>query len=201
MLKRSFKNSKKSQLRKMRSLELDEHHIYRLDGVVLPSVSEIMKPLTEAYYSDIDESVMETARIRGSMVHEAIENYIHFGIYDPAAEEYVKHFIAWQEKFKPSIIMTEIMFTNGVYAGTIDMYCMIGGRMVLVDLKVTSKINRELLEVQLAAYKELLLHNGLEVEQTMVLHLKKTGWKYEQIPVNHWKWRELVDAFSKNKGS
>ena len=44
----------------------DKRHIYTLGGQILPSVTTVMKPLDEALYRGIDESVMQMAAERGT---------------------------------------------------------------------------------------------------------------------------------------
>ena len=46
-------------------LTFDERsHIYRLDGLVVPSVTTIMQPLSRAHYGGIDQDVLERAAER-----------------------------------------------------------------------------------------------------------------------------------------
>lgn len=47
----------------------DKRHIYTLGGQILPSVTTVMKPLDEALYRGIDESVMQMAAERGTAIH------------------------------------------------------------------------------------------------------------------------------------
>ena len=38
-----------------------EKHIYRLDGLIIPSVTQVMKPLSDEKYKDVDQEVLDTA--------------------------------------------------------------------------------------------------------------------------------------------
>ena len=60
----------------------DKRHIYTLGGQILPSVTTVMKPLDEALYRGIDESVMQMAAERGTAIHNAAENFALYGIED-----------------------------------------------------------------------------------------------------------------------
>ena len=48
-------------------------HTYRLNGAILPSVSAIMRPLSQALYKGVDEAALSAAAARGTAVHNAIE--------------------------------------------------------------------------------------------------------------------------------
>ena len=54
-------------------LEFDERsHTYKLNGAVLPSVTTIMKPLSDDKYSTVRADVLGNAANKGSIVHNAI---------------------------------------------------------------------------------------------------------------------------------
>ena len=186
---------------------LDKNHIYTVNGVFKPSVSEIMRPLSEDYYSDafgttnrkFIHSRLEKRRQIGSDVHDGIETYLLFGVYDPSVEEYLTQFKKWIEKEDIEIIRTEQRLTNDIYCGTIDLYVKERkkDKYILVDIKATAKINKPLIEVQLAAYKELLDHNKIKVDETKSLHLRTKGYTYKNVAINIWKWKELLENYEK----
>lgn len=62
-------------------LTFDEaSHIYRLNGDIIPSVSKLMEPLKDQCYGGISKRTLENAAIKGSAVHNSIENWIKFGM-------------------------------------------------------------------------------------------------------------------------
>ena len=64
----------------------EEPHIYLLDGVQIPSVSNIMEPLNRAKYDGISERTLDRAAEKGTIVHNAIENFLKFDIVDIPSE-------------------------------------------------------------------------------------------------------------------
>ena len=60
----------------------EERHLYRLDGLEVPSVTTLMKPLSSDFYSTVDPEVLNRAAKRGTAIHNAVENYAKFGIED-----------------------------------------------------------------------------------------------------------------------
>lgn len=180
----------------MPHLTLDKaSHTYTVDGVVKPCVSDIMRPLSDAYYKNaVKYNRMETARNRGVMVHEAIDFYINFGIYAEEAVEWVLIFAQWMVDEGVEIVRNELSLTDGNYCGTIDLLVRKDGKLLLVDIKTTSVINTALLEVQLAGYERLLQANGYVIDGAYVLQLKPPkGYVYQPVSINRAKWKELYE--------
>lgn len=173
-------------------------HTYTLKGVVLPSVTQVMKKLSQDYYTDINPRVIENAGKRGTKVHQAIELYETMGVYDEQVKDYVLQYLRVKSAYKFTPLKQELMLTNGVYCGTVDMIAAMNDKLVLIDLKATSKINDILVEVQLAGYKQLLSDNGVEVEDCYVLHLTNKSAKFKKIRPNVILWKELLDENCRN---
>ena len=174
------------------------NHTYTLNGVILPSVTQVMKRLSKEYYTDINQAVIEKAGKRGTKVHQAIELYETMGVYDEQVKDYVLQYLRAKSAYKFTPIKQELMLTNGVYCGTVDMIANMNDKLVLIDLKATSKINDILVEVQLAGYKQLLSDNGIEVEDCYVLHLTNKSAKLKKIRPNETLWKELLDETYRN---
>ncbi len=162
----------------------EKSHIYKLENVILPSVSTIMNPLSKALYENIDASILNKAADRGMAVHNAIENYILFGIVDidDANKGYLDAFIQWYEDKKPKPIVTESRVYHRVlrYAGTGDLIAEIDGKNLLIDYKTSATVNKMLTGVQLEAYSKAYDSHGVKVDGKMILHLKSDG-KYQEI--------------------
>lgn len=157
----------------------DEHHIYRLDGVIIPSVSNIMEPLSGAKYAGISEKTLEKAANKGTSVHNSIENFIKFGIEDvnPAHQGYFDAFREWWEKDQPVLVGSECRIYHRIlqYGGTVDLLAYIRGKLTLVDFKSTYALSDMTCGVQLEGYSQALASHDIRVEQKKILHLKKDG--------------------------
>lgn len=161
-------------------LTFDEaSHIYQLDGLVIPSVTTIMKPLSDAHYGGIDRAVLDKAAERGTAVHQAIENYTQFDIVDIAheLEGYFEAFRAWGKDFdvKPFASETKTYHKLLRYAGTADMGCEERGVNTLVDFKCTSVIVPMLVGVQLEAYNRAQESHSIKYENTVAVQLRGDG--------------------------
>ena len=117
-------------------LTFDEaSHIYRLNGDIIPSVSKLMEPLKDQCYGGISKRTLENAAVKGSAVHNSIENWIKFGIDDIPSEHrgYFTGFMEWWKQYKPRVFGSEVRIYHKLmrYGGTIDLLCEIGGLLEL----------------------------------------------------------------------
>lgn len=171
----------------------EQRHIYRLNGIEVPSVTTLMKPLSEDFYSTVDPAVLGRAAHRGTAVHNAIENYVSLGVEDiePAYAGYMDGFLAWWRRMKPVALGTECKVYHKIlrYAGTSDLMCIINGRLTLVDYKTSAQVNSKLCAVQLEGYDRAWESHGVKVDDRLILHLQRDG-QYQEVGFSrsskHW---------------
>ena len=83
----------------------EQGHVYEVDGVKLPSVSEIIRFLSREEYSDINQYTLDNAAERGTAIHKATEAIDKYGKveiedgYVPYLQAYIKflkeHNVNW----------------------------------------------------------------------------------------------------------
>lgn len=166
-------------------LSFDEKgHIYRLNGLTIPSVTTLMKPLSDDFYRTISADVLERAACRGTAIHNAIENFTEFGVRDISGQYagYFQSFLDWWELRKPVPLAMERKVYHKIlrYAGTADLICVIGGRVTLVDYKSSAQVNEKLCAVQLEGYDRAFESHGIRVDDRLILHLSNRG--YQEVP-------------------
>ena len=164
-------------------------HVYKLNGIVIPSVSNIMEPLNRAKYDGISESTLNRAADKGTAVHNSIENFIKFDFVDipPEHAGYFDAFMDWWNATKPVVVGSEVRMYHKLmgYAGTCDLLCYIGDELHLYDYKSTYAVSEMTCGVQLEAYSQALASHGIKVRKKHILHLKKDGkFKDIEFPVN-----------------
>lgn len=169
-------------------LEFEEsRHIYTLNNQQLPSVTTVMKPLNQALYNGIDEEVMKKAAVRGTAIHNAVENYVLYGVEDIASKHrgYFEGFLKWWDTYKPEPMATECRLYHKYlrYAGTADLPCEIDGKRVLIDYKTSATVNKMLTGVQLEAYAKAYESHGFKFDEKAIVHLKNDG-SYEVVKYN-----------------
>lgn len=135
---------------------IEQGHIYLVDGVITPSVSEILRFIFPDKYKDVPHRVLEEKALFGTHIHEAIEAYekgketrltdmerVTFSQYLKLKEEY---------QIKP-ITMEEIVHYEDRFAGRLDMTAYVLDEESLIDTKTTAKVDIESLEWQLGMYQ------------------------------------------------
>ena len=168
------------EIPKFPELVFDEGpHIYRLNGTEVPSVTTLMKPLSNAVYGTVDEVVLNRAAERGTAVHNAIENWLAYGIEDigQGLRGYFEGFKAWFMDCDVKPLGSECRLYHKVlrYAGTADLPCEIAGKTVMVDVKTTSQLLEMLARVQLEGYVQAFASHGVQFDEKAILHLRRDG--------------------------
>ena len=131
----------------------DPSHTYRWNGAIVPSVTQILRPLSD--FSDIPPAILERKRAIGVAVHKACELIDH-GTLDAAtiSPEIAGYVVAYREFLitkRPEWLFNESQVFNPSYryAGTLDRAGSLDGP-ALLDLKTGPE--SAAIGVQLAAY-------------------------------------------------
>lgn len=147
-------------------------HTYTLDGVVIPSVTEICAPITCGKYPPV--GVVQQAAARGTRVHELCALYDMDAMPDEIEAElvgYVKAWAAFCRDYKPVWTHIELPLYGEIdpgqpFAGTLDRIGDIDGRTRVVDIKTAASLDRPAkvaLCEQIAGYECLADLNGIDV--------------------------------------
>lgn len=151
---------------------IEDGHIYLFDGVITPSVSEVLHYIFPNKYRGVPTYILEKKAEYGSKVHEAIELYekniklmsrketriitgITLGLnihQEIALDQYIK--LRKKYKIKP-MKQEEIVHYKNYYCGRYDMEASVGieENDCLCDVKTTSELDREYLSWQLSFYE------------------------------------------------
>lgn len=168
----------------------EEQHLYSYMGMKLPSVTQIMEPMSLMLYRDVPADALEAAADRGTRAHEQVSNFVKYGIVesDEDTQPYVEAFIRFQEEHHPVWVASELRifhrFMN--YAGTLDLIGYVepdtGEGVDVIDLKCTAVFHSVLLATQIGGYSEALKSHGVKVRQRYGLQLLKSGqYRFEKV--------------------
>ncbi|MDQ5870781.1 MAG: PD-(D/E)XK nuclease family protein [Acidobacteriota bacterium] len=134
-----------------------ETHTFRIDGVVVPSVTQAIDCLN---LRDT-EHFTEESRDRGRDVHELCQFYDEGDLFwpavDPEYEGYLKGWIRFRQenpKFKPRLIEQPVWNDLHRYGGVPDRVEEYGPREAVIDIK--SGIRDETTGLQTAGYDDAL---------------------------------------------
>ncbi len=156
----------------------EEQHEYRWNGVVVPSVTQILAPMVD--YSVVPEARMKAAQELGSMVHKATELF-DLGVLDeddldPILKPYLD---AWKKfrsdvGFVPDTVEKQIYHPTLRYCGTSDRTGTIRGRKAVLDIKKMMALG-PVIGLQLAAYQEMHNLEGAGIVARYALSLRADG--------------------------
>lgn len=168
----------------------DDTHTYLVDGVIVPSVTQVLKVKFGGMYESVAPEVLKKAGERGTAVHKSIEDYCTKGI-DLGTTE-VRHFRFLKNYYDLKPVKNEIPIIVckddiPVTAGRLDMILDIGGDRAVADIKTTSTLNKEYLAYQLNLYRlgVLQCYPDLgDITKLYGIHIREDKRKLVEIPVN-----------------
>lgn len=149
---------------------LEEPHIYLVDGVITPSVSEILHFIFPEKYKNVSSYILNKKAQYGTTIHQSVEmlennlktmsieeafnvtvqaldmNYIQ----EVSLHQYLK----LKDKYQIEVIEQEQMIHfKDYYAGRFDMIARIKNNLCLCDIKTTAELDEEYLSWQLSYYE------------------------------------------------
>lgn len=158
-------------------------HTYRVDGVELPSVSTILRPIVS--FDGIPPDVLAAASARGVAVHKACELDDLGDLIEESVDESIAGYLeAWRRfrrELRAKVFDTEQRRYHSVlrYAGTRDVIVQIDGKLWLIDRKTSAAYPWH--AIQLAGYQLLAEDNGEAVDKVGTVLLSSDGG-YKLIP-------------------
>lgn len=187
-----------------RTLEyFDDEHMYLVDGLIVPSITQILKIKFKGKYDNIDKDVLKRASEAGTAVHEAIEAYCTTGAESDLKE--VRNFKFLQKKYEFEVVQNEvpvILFKDGmpISAGRLDLVLRMNGEIGGADIKRTSSLDKDYLFYQLNLYRIGYQQcYGEEWQFLRGIHLKDDIRKFVKIPINEQMAWELVEIYMEEK--
>ena len=172
---------------------IDETHTYLYDGIVLPSITQLLKCKFGGKYDGIPKATLERAAELGTAVHKAIEDYEREGIETDLPELRNWKFLKKAHGF--DCLDNEVpvvLFNDGeaVAAGRLDLVLLENGSFGLGDIKRTSTLDKKYLTYQLNCYRVAYTQcYNAEIAFLRGIHLRNDVRKYIDIPINE----NLVD--------
>ena len=187
------------------SLEyIDESHTYLVDGIIVPSITQIIKIKFGNKYSGVSNEILNKAAENGTRVHEVIEKLCNSGEVEDIKE--VKNFMFLQKHYKFEVVDNEvpiIIFKDDVpiCAGRLDLVLKIDGLIGGGDIKRTSTLDKEYLTYQLNLYR-IGYRQSYDIEWEFLkgLHLRENTRKFIDLPINeNMAWKLIDEYLNKEK--
>lgn len=172
---------------KGRCLEyIPEWHTYLLDGIIIPSVTQVLGKRFNKKYEGIEKAVLDKAAQRGTDIHNAIEQYCNGVEIDT---EEVRNFKFLQKQYGFEVERTElpvlIDIGDKTIAGRLDMALRMDGVQGGADIKTTSALDKEYAAYQLNLYRIGMRQcYGTDWKFLKVIWLRGETRKLVDIPIN-----------------
>ena len=169
---------------------VDEYHLYLVDGVKVPSVTQLLNRKFGHKYDAIPAETLKKAAEKGTKVHKAIECYCK-GFDDGSAE--VRDFKFLQKYYKFDAVENELpiilTFGGNTYAGRLDLILKINDGLAVADIKTTSTLDKEYLGHQLNLYRIGVEQSyDYKIDSLYGVHLKDGKRKLVPIPIKEEEW-------------
>ena len=152
---------------------LEKPHIYLVNGIITPSVSEILHFIFPDKYKGVDKRILNKKAEYGTKIHESIEMYENnikamsieeaFNVTVQAQElTYIqeaslRQYLKLKNRYDIKVLQQEMMVHyKRYYAGRFDMIAEINGDLCLCDIKTTAELDKEYLSWQLSFYESAM---------------------------------------------
>lgn len=187
------------------TLEYDDTtHTYLVNGVIVPSVTQVMQVKFGNKYEGIRSEVLNRAAERGTAIHKAIENYCK-GMDDGSKEVHNFNFLMNYYKIKPvknEVPIILMVDNQPVIAGRLDLVLQENDTLSLADIKTTSQLDKEYLVYQLNLYRLGYMQSyGERIDKLYGLHLRGDKRKLVELPINEDIALELLEKYERSKNN
>ena len=145
---------------------IEKKHQYLVDGILVPSVTQILKLIFPNKYLNVDEKILNNKSEYGIKLHKCIETiekkkpkkpiayckkYIGINMYQ---EESLKQYLKLKDKYNIKILECEkIVQYKGLYCGTLDIRGEVNGYSTIIDIKTTYELDKEYVSWQNSYYE------------------------------------------------
>lgn len=187
------------------TLEYDDTtHTYLVNGIIVPSVTQVMRVKFGNKYEGIRSDVLNRAAERGTTIHKAIENYCK-GMDDGSKEVHNFNFLMNYYKIKPvknEVPIILMVDNQPVIAGRLDLVLQENDTLSLADIKTTSQLDKEYLAYQLNLYRLGYMQSyGERIDKLYGLHLRGDKRKLVELPINEDIALELLEKYERSKNN
>ena len=184
---------------------IDDTHTYLVDGVIVPSITQILKVRFNKKYDGIPKSTLQRASEKGTQMHEVIEKWCKKEEESDLKE--LRNFKFLKRQYNFSVMQNEVPVIlwhddEIIGAGRLDMVISMNGQVGLADLKRTSVLDKDYLGYQLNLYRIAYQQSyGTEIGFLRGIHLREDVRKFVQIPINEELTLKLIEEWREQNES
>ena len=160
----------------------EELHTYLVDGVLTPSVTQVINMLQD--FSFVPDDLLERASQFGRAVHKAVELYVLGDLNESKLSEPLVPYLNQYKKFEAETGFVashteQPVYSKFGYCGTFDLAGKLSGNRnpVLIDVKSCTSLHK-VVGLQLAAYQQAFKETcGIITKQRFALKLTDKNYR------------------------
>ena len=167
---------------------IESSHTYVCDGIILPSITQIISGLNPSKYAFVRESVLQQAAEKGVAMHALIQDY---ELGKPVEETQELHnYIFLKRHYKFEVTDMEvpvILFDNyePMAAGRLDVVFTMNDLKGIADIKRTATFDKESVALQTNLYRIAYMQTyGTPIDLLAGIHLREDKRKFYNLPIN-----------------
>lgn len=161
----------------------EKEHVYKLEGIPIPSVTQVIQSVGLTNYKNVNLEILEYAGDKGTKIHQTLDYYDR-GVLDeenlhPILKDYLEQWKKFLSDYNITIIESELRMFHPRYryAGTIDKIAKYkNNNIVLLDIKSGAASATH--DLQTAAYAEMYEANTQKkIHSRMCVYLEQDRYK------------------------
>ncbi len=197
-------------MQKIKSFELKGHciefleqsHVYIVDGLIVPCVSNILAYKFNDYVG-VSKEVLNRASELGTKMHESIERFEKEGIESDLKEFRNYLFLKKYYKFKNIVNEVPVIYERDgqvLYIGTLDQIIEIDGKLGINDFKRVASPNKEKICYQVNLYKMAYEQTyNKKIDFLSFTQLREDVRKFTELPIDEEKAKSLLEEYLESR--
>ena len=181
---------------------IPESHIYIVDGVIVPCVSNILAYKFNDYVG-VSKEVLNRASELGSRMHHSIEVYEKEGIESDLKEFRNYLFLKKYYKFKNIDNEVPVIYERDgqvLYIGTLDQIIEIDDKLGINDFKRVASPNKEKIKYQVNLYKKAYEQTyNKKIDFLAFTQLREDVRKFNELPIDEEKAMSLLEEYLESR--
>ena len=180
---------------------IEDLHQYLVNGIEVPSVTQLLKLKFGRKYEGVSESVLERAAEKGTKTHEEIEAWCVAGIESDSEELRNFKFLMKQYRLEPIENEVPVILFDGdepIAAGRLDLVLSGPDGLTGGDIKRTAVLDKEYLAYQLNIYRRAYYQSyDAEWKALVGIHLREEKRKLVRLPIRDELVDEIIELYKK----
>jgi len=145
---------------------LEDEHVYLIDGVIVPSVTQILQRVFPDKYRGVPIETLSRKAEYGTNLHKYIEiiekkkpkkplayikRYCNPNIFQ---EESIRQYLKLKDQYDIEVLESEkIVSYENKYAGTLDLKAIVNNKKAIIDIKTTAELDTDWVAWQNSLYE------------------------------------------------